>query len=56
MVSRQVLHLERERVRCGTDQTRIEGGVFFPGRAFDDAEGNPMDPVGLLRLRLGIRY
>jgi hypothetical protein len=34
----------------------VEGGVFFPGRAFDDAAGNPMDPVGLLRLRLGIRY
>ena len=34
----------------------VEGGVFFPGRAFDDANGNPMDPVGLLRLRLGIRY
>ena len=34
----------------------VEGGVLVPGRAFDDADGNPMDPVGLLRLRLGIRY
>ncbi len=34
----------------------VEGGVLLPGRAFDDAAGNPMGPVGLLRLRLGIRY
>lgn len=34
----------------------VEGGVFFPGHAFDDAAGDPMEPVGQLRLRLGIRY
>ncbi|HJL20360.1 MAG TPA: hypothetical protein RMH99_32130 [Sandaracinaceae bacterium LLY-WYZ-13_1] len=34
----------------------VEGGVLFPGRAFDDAAGNPMDPVGMVRLRLGIGY
>lgn len=34
----------------------FEGGVLFPGRAFDDAAGNPLGPIGLLRLRLGIRY
>jgi hypothetical protein len=34
----------------------VEGGVLFPGRAFDDAEGRPMDTVAMLRLRLGISY
>ncbi|MBX3272258.1 MAG: hypothetical protein KF729_18485 [Sandaracinaceae bacterium] len=34
----------------------VEGGVLIPGRAFDDESGQPMDVVGLLRLRLGIRY
>lgn len=34
----------------------VEGGVLFPGRALDDAEGRPMDTVGMLRLRLGIAY
>lgn len=34
----------------------IEGGVLFPGHAFDDAEGNSLGPIGMARARLGIRY
>lgn len=34
----------------------VEGGVFVPGGAFSDASGQSMGPVGLLRLRLGLRY
>ncbi len=34
----------------------VEGGVLLPGHAFDDADGRKMDPIGMLRLRLGIRY
>jgi hypothetical protein len=34
----------------------LEGGILFPGRAFDDAEGRAMGEVGLARARLGLRY
>lgn len=34
----------------------IEGGVLFPGRAFDDAMGNAMGEVGLVRARIGLTY
>lgn len=34
----------------------VEGGVFLPGGAFADQNGQTMDPIGLLRLRLGLRY
>ncbi len=34
----------------------LEGGVLFPGRAFDDVDGRPMPAVGMLRVRLGISY
>ncbi|GAB5542668.1 MAG: hypothetical protein SangKO_024280 [Sandaracinaceae bacterium] len=34
----------------------VEGGVLFPGAAFEDADGNRMDTVAMTRLRLGIRY
>lgn len=34
----------------------VEGGVFLPGGAFEDQNGQSMDPIGLLRLRLGLRY
>ncbi|MBI2893320.1 MAG: hypothetical protein HYY06_07185 [Deltaproteobacteria bacterium] len=34
----------------------LEGGVLLPGHAFDDAEGNRMDPVGMGRLRLGLEW
>lgn len=34
----------------------VEGGIFAPGHAFDDAGGNRMPPVGMMRLRVGIRY
>lgn len=34
----------------------IEAAVFFPGHAFDDANGDTMDPVGLGRVRLGIFF
>jgi hypothetical protein len=34
----------------------LEGAVLFPGRAFDDAAGNPMGTLGMLRARLGLTY
>lgn len=34
----------------------IEGGILFPGRAFDDAMGATMGEVGLVRARLGLVY
>ncbi len=34
----------------------LEGGLLFPGRAFDDAAGRSLGEVGLARLRLGISY
>jgi hypothetical protein len=34
----------------------LEGGVLFPGRAFDDAMGVRMGEVGLVRARVGLRY
>ncbi len=34
----------------------VEGGVLFPGRAFDDARGAPMADVGLVRARVGLRW
>lgn len=35
-------------------QAGIEGGVLFPGRAFDDERGQTMGDVGMARLRLGL--
>ena len=37
-------------------QAGVDGGVFFPGHAFDDADGNGMDPVFLGRLRGGLSF
>jgi hypothetical protein len=34
----------------------LEGGLLFPGHAFDDASGNTMGEVGLARARGGLRY
>ncbi len=34
----------------------VEGGVLLPGHAFDDAAGRRMPPVGMVRVRFGIRY
>jgi len=34
----------------------LDGGVFVPGRAFDDAAGNPMDPVAMVRARVGLAF
>ena len=34
----------------------VEGGVLFPGHAFDDDNGVSMDTMGLVRLRLGLAY
>ncbi len=34
----------------------VEGGVLFPGRAFDDAAGGAMGPLGMVRLRAGLRF
>lgn len=34
----------------------VEGGIFVPGGAFTDASGQSMDPIGLVRVRLGLRY
>ncbi len=37
-------------------QAGLEGGVLFPGRAFDDANGQTMGSVGMARLRLGLAF
>lgn len=34
----------------------IEGGILFPGHAFDDENGRTMSEVGMARLRLGISF
>jgi len=34
----------------------VEGGILFPGRAFDDASGARMHNVGLARLRATLRW
>ena len=34
----------------------VEGGILFTGRALDDAAGQPMDDVGLVRLRGGLSW
>jgi hypothetical protein len=34
----------------------VEGGVFVAGGAFDDAAGQSLGPLGLVRLRVGLRY
>ncbi|MAT27157.1 MAG: hypothetical protein CMN29_19765 [Sandaracinus sp.] len=34
----------------------VEGAVFVPGHAFDDAAGNRMDTMGLVRLRAGLEF
>ncbi len=34
----------------------LEGGVFVPGRAWDDAAGNRMNTMGLFRLRAGLAF
>lgn len=37
-------------------QIGLEGGVFFPGHAFDDATGNGMDTLGLGRIRAAFMF
>ena len=39
-----------------TEARYTEGGVFFPGHAFDDASGETMSDVGLLQLRAGMSW
>jgi hypothetical protein len=34
----------------------VQGGVMFPGHAFDDALGNPMHTLGLVRVMAGLSY
>lgn len=34
----------------------IEGGIFLPGHAFDDSLGAELDPIGMFRLRAGLRF
>ena len=34
----------------------LEGGVLFPGGAFENASGDILGPIGLVRFRVGIRY
>ncbi len=34
----------------------VQGGVMFPGHAFDDALGHAMPPVGLVRVLAGLSY
>jgi len=34
----------------------VEGGVFFPGPAFEDAAGNAPGPMGLVRTKLGLVF
>jgi len=47
-------------LRWETEPTTLHGGaqagMLFPGGAFDDEEGEPMDPVGLVSLRLGLTW
>lgn len=45
-----------ELVRDLTLTWGIEGGVFLPGAAFERADETRMDPVGMVRARLGIAY
>lgn len=44
--------LTRELVLSGG----VEGGVFVAGSAFDDAAGRALGPLGLVRLRVGLRF
>ncbi len=37
-------------------QLGLEGGILFPGRAFDDDRGQTMGDVGMARLRLGLVF
>ncbi|MBO6935956.1 MAG: hypothetical protein JJ863_13310 [Deltaproteobacteria bacterium] len=39
-----------------TLQLGADGGVLFPGKAFDDATGQGMDPVFLGRIRAGLTF
>jgi hypothetical protein len=34
----------------------LEGGVFFPGQAFADADGAVMQDIGLVRARVGLKW
>ena len=34
----------------------VEGGILIPGSAFEDAMGEGLGPIGLARLRVGLRY
>ncbi len=39
-----------------TFQAGLEGGLLFPGHAFDDDHGTAMGDVGLARIRLGLVF
>ena len=39
-----------------TTQVGFQGGVMFPGHAFDDALGNRMKAQSVLQLRLGLQF
>jgi hypothetical protein len=45
-----------ELVRDLTLTWGVEGGIFLPGAAFERADETRMDPVGMVRARLGIAY
>jgi hypothetical protein len=39
-----------------TLQGGLQGAVLFPGRAFDDAAGNPMNRVAMVQARMGLKF
>ena len=49
----RVRHELSEGVEVGAG---LEGGVFFPGHAFDNEVGNSMETIGLFRVRGGIQF
>ncbi len=48
--------LHGEIARGVTLRGGLEGGVHFPGHAFDDAAGQMLGPVGLLRVLTGLTF
>jgi hypothetical protein len=48
--------LHGEIARGVTLRGGLEGGVHFPGHAFDDGTGQMLDPIGLLRVLAGLTF
>jgi len=46
----------RVRLRPVTLQIGAQAGVFFPGRAFDDAKGNHAKPQSVVQGRFGVQF